>query len=602
MPSSKSVLDILKIVDDQSATDEIRTELLKSSRSTVFETKIHEIYPDINFGRKFHEVESCNTVYRCLEKVLVDKRSILFFINEYEKSQTVQIFNDYMLVQVYSRVKQLIRVFAGLMKDGTEKINTSKSHYSAMKQKIMQAFSGKKQPWFHDRVRIEKALANAFKMDPLEKAHAIRLGKQRNLKLAMGNLEVEYEQTRRNVFDMIQKFNTKRIEFEAQNGKSKMKPLSVITPGLFAIQKVASVRLLETLLSTFSVVPDEFKDLMGTVNGDDESTFVKLTDENEYPGISTEQLTDLRGLKLNLFYQTGVLKKKQNKFYNDDDDNEFQPQVGIIKMTNFLSTSQFLELSANVKKFYMTYINPDDDKSNTQQSSLINQAKYRDPVLRGYYNTEIKYLEEVIQTTTKTHWLRGLGAACCYYSISKNMKVYFNGKIVGRDTLGAMLLGHKSLSTAYQSYNYISVTGLSVSETAKIFQVTDDVLVVTLANRLTELSEKFAEKFAEIERTYQEIDKNNQAKMLEMASKITFLESNSPKQLPAVFEKYLKNGTDDYKITYWDNMKKYFGDVPLSWDNVKFSKVVSKHDFSDLRSIVNTSNKKRKLEQEIKTI
>ena len=90
--------------------------------------------------------------------------------------------------------------------------------------------------------------------------------------------------------------------------------------------------------------------------------------------------------------------------------------------------------------------------------------------------------------------------------------------------------------------------------------------------------------------------------MLEMASKITFLESNSPKQLPAVFEKYLKNGTDDYKITYWDNMKKYFGDVPLSWDNVKFSKVVSKHDFSDLRSIVNTSNKKRKLEQEIKTI
>ena len=71
------------------------------------------------------------------------------------------------------------------------------------------------------------------------------------------------------------------------------------------------------------------------------------------------------------------------------------------------------------------------------------------------------------------------------------MKVYFIGKIIGRETLGALMLGHKNLSTAYQSYNYISVTGLTVQETAKIFQVTDEHLVVTLANRLTELSERF---------------------------------------------------------------------------------------------------------------
>lgn len=598
MPTKKSILDILKIVDDEVAIEQIKTELLKSSRSSVFETKIHEIYPEIHFGRKFHEVESCNTVYRCLEKVMIDKRSILFFINEYEKSQTVQIFNDYMLVQVYNRVKQLISVFAGLRKDGTQNINTTKAHYSTMKKNLVEAFAegGKKLPWFHDRVRIETVLANAFKMDQLEKSHAIKLAKQRNSRLAMGNLEVEYEQTRRNVFDMIQKFNTKRLEFEAHVGKTKIKPLSVIMPGFFATQIVGSVRLSETVASNYSHVPDLYKDVMGTVHGDDDGTFVKLTNENDDPGLSTEQVSDLRGLKSNLFYQTGVLKKRPDKPNNEDDDYEYKPQVGVIKMTNFLSTSQYLELVANVKNFYFKYINPNNDKTNIQQSGLINQAKYRDPVLRGYYNKEITYLEEVIQTTTKTHWLRGLGAACCYYSISKNMKVFFNGKIVGRDTLGAMMLGHKTLSTAYQSYNYISVTGLTVAETAKIFQVTDEVLVVTLANQLKELLEKFAESEKNHEQRYQEIEKHSQAQILELESRISFLESNSPKQLPDVFEKYLKDETDEYKTTYWDKLKNHFGDVPLTWENVKFSKLISKHDFGDLRSFVNKSNKKRKIE------
>ena len=135
-----TVIDILKIVDDSSAIEKIQEELLKSERSALFETRIHEIYPEINFGRKFHEDESCNTAFRCLERILVDERSIAFFIKTYQKSKTVDFFNDFMLAQVYSRARLLIKAFAGLRKDGAPNINTIKTHYSSLKKKFLEFF------------------------------------------------------------------------------------------------------------------------------------------------------------------------------------------------------------------------------------------------------------------------------------------------------------------------------------------------------------------------------------------------------------------------------------------------------------------------------
>ena len=82
------------------------------------------------------------------------------------------------------------------------------------------------------------------------------------------------------------------------------------------------------------------------------------------------------------------------------------------------------------------------------------------------------------------------------------------------------------------SYNYISITGLTLQETAKIFQVTHEHLVVSIANSLTELSERFTVSEKNHERRYQEIEKNSQAQILELQARLTFLESTAPKQLP----------------------------------------------------------------------
>jgi hypothetical protein len=99
----------------------------------------------------------------------------------------------------------------------------------------------------------------------------------------------------------------------------------------------------------------------------------------------------------------------------------------------------------------------------------------------------MKFLKDDIGTNTKTHFLRALSAAMVYYTISKDNRLYFDGKLINKSQIGSMLLGHKELSKSHRSYDYITVSGLDLSEAARIFKITDEKLVSTMAAQLLQL-------------------------------------------------------------------------------------------------------------------
>jgi hypothetical protein len=99
----------------------------------------------------------------------------------------------------------------------------------------------------------------------------------------------------------------------------------------------------------------------------------------------------------------------------------------------------------------------------------------------------MQFLKDDIGTNTKTHFLRALSAAMVYYTISKDNRLYFDGKLINKSQIGSMLLGHKELSKSHRSYDYITVSGLDLGEAARIYKVTDEKLVSTMAAQLLQL-------------------------------------------------------------------------------------------------------------------
>jgi hypothetical protein len=219
-------------------------------------------------------------------------------------------------------------------------------------------------------------------------------------------------------------------------------------------------------------------------------------------------------------------------------------------------------------------------------SAEINQAKYRDPVLDMFYLKQLTFLKNEIETTTKTHYLRAVSAACTWYAISVNNRLFFNGNLLNREFVGSLILGHKSLARAWLSYNYITIEGMTVKQTAEIFQITDEKLVVTLANDLLDLQRKYTT----MQEKYESLLEKHIVRENELEKRLTFLENKTP-NLPTDFQEYNPTGTEQERLEYWTNLKTFFGDTPVTWENLKFSGKIRHHDFTTLRAFYNSKHK-----------
>jgi|GWRWMinimDraft_12_1066020.scaffolds.fasta_scaffold00022_1 hypothetical protein len=583
------------IVNILTLTPEIESKIVEEIRisrrqSKTWEQHILNHYPDIMFGKKYHHhPQFCGSPFVCLKKVVVDSRSLNFYLDRYKQSPNAIQFNAYMQSEVYMRIRHLIELFSPNLETGFNQ--SMKDHFTDMKQTLTKLFfNGTSQPWNVDRNQILELIGRTFVMTSSEKKQSLSKQAERNDRLAWQNLTVDYDQQRRNFLSMQDTF------FE-QLKEDTEKPEKILMMGCLAIMLVCGCRLLETILSKFEQVGHEQHYTLGSL--DEKELSLSITKRENYPKGSEpyKTITDLTDC---LVLQTGLLKKR----HDADESSEYQKKSGIIKMLNFSTRPKdFLHLVESVQSLYHDRVETPNETDNKQISAKINQAKYRDPILSFYYKTEIDFLSTEIGTSTKTHWLRALSIALQYYSISKDEEVLFKNKSINKSYLGALLLGHGGLSSAYQSYNYIKVKNLSsLQEISHIFKVTDENLVVTLANRFL----GFDNRMKDLQATTEETLKSYLDKEIAWESRLSFLESNSAKQLPADFPKYDPIADEGIRLEYWRKMKEFFGSIPITWENLKYSGVIKKHDFANLRALYNSDHKqtkkKVKLEQEIKTI
>ena len=104
-----TLLDILKVVDDPDLVKKIEDEMQTSVyRSPTFEERILENYNQFNFGKKHaNQKYGCTTPTKCLEKIVLDKRSVDFLLKKYNSSKSVEAFNVWVKVEVYDRIINL---------------------------------------------------------------------------------------------------------------------------------------------------------------------------------------------------------------------------------------------------------------------------------------------------------------------------------------------------------------------------------------------------------------------------------------------------------------------------------------------------------------
>ena len=109
-----SILDILKIVDDADSLQQIEKDMEKSVyRSDTFEARISDTYEQFNFGKKHANKQfGCTTPTKCLEKIILDKRTVEFLLKKYNSSKSVEAFNEWIGTEIYDRIIKLLRTFS----------------------------------------------------------------------------------------------------------------------------------------------------------------------------------------------------------------------------------------------------------------------------------------------------------------------------------------------------------------------------------------------------------------------------------------------------------------------------------------------------------
>ena len=498
-----SLLNILKIVDDEELVEQMTNEMKEKKRSQTWENRITTNYKNFKTGKKFNQGKfECYTSYKCLEKVLKDQRSVQEIQGYYEKYKNINDFNDFATKEIYFRVRKLIVIFFPNVTDNEGRVSFNQSlpmKLSDMKKYVFEAAvfvdpKGKALPWKNDFDKIREALSKAFKMTVLEKNQSIKKSSKRNAKLALANLEFDYEEQRLVALDMYKEF------YKGKNDPKYQKPKKTLLYGTLCIQLTSTSRLTEPVRSVYNNVPLENNDILGDL--EENGTFAELTPDDVYEN-HKEHSEILQSLKTQLIWQQGLLKKQSK-------NEELVIDRGVIKIVNFISVHKFLQLVRDVQEMFKAKFNR-DNKNGRQISNMMSDPKYRDQILNRYYKGTFEFFQKEIGTQTKTHFLRALGASISYYTISKNSKVFFNNKLLGRNTVGAMILGHSVLGSAFNSYDYITITGRTVQETAEIFQVTDENLVVTLSNRILQLEKAFTEQTKQIQLLQESLPKPDES-------------------------------------------------------------------------------------------
>ena len=477
-----SLVKILKIADDEESLETISQEVRTTKqRSKIWEDRITSVYENFTTGKKLDQGDfDCYTAYKCLEKIIKDSRSVEEIVGYWKRFKSVDKFNEFMTNEIYARVRKLIAAFFPPVtnkKTGQTSFNQSlNSKLSDMKLYVFEShvFDLQSMPWKKDVAQIIEALGSAFKKTKLEKKQSQAKAKKRNDRLALSNLEFVYEEQRLIALELHRTFYQ----------KENMKPKLRLYYGTYCAQMSGILRLSEPVRSDFSRVPGEYKDVLGDMS--EEGTYAELTPSDSVAGLQFETLSSL---KSQVILQRKVLKKKKK---------DLELDAGNVKFVSFLTTEQFLKLVDDVRELFDSLYNGDPEDGRAI-SNFMSYPKYRDEILNKYWPDTIRFFEDDIETQTKTHFLRALSAAVAYYLISKYGKLFFNGKLLNRSTVGAILLGHSELGSAFQSYDYITVTGQTYEEAKEMFQITDENLVVTLANRLVQLEKQFETYKEEVE-------------------------------------------------------------------------------------------------------
>ena len=486
-----NLINVLSV--PQETLDQISVELKptldgkkKTTQSTTWVKWVKEYVEDMEFKRSADDPK-CFTAYTCLEKIIeLSKDEILAKAKEYKDGED---FDEFMQVDIYSRILILMHVLTPeVLKKGKISVNNSISkRYKQMKILFKYIFRG-----LPNISRLMETVNRTFAKTKDEQKKINKKNSEANKALGFNNTVLSYQQLSSDAHEMYQTFIICMTEYK-HNTKAENKILFQTGNQLAVLS--SSCRPGAPLRSGFETVPEMYNNRLGSVSP--EQSFTTLTEDTK--NLPVERQEKLLELRQSLVFQTGVLKKKKSEIGQTD--------YGSIRIVNFLSVEQFLELIRLLKILFnhltvnwLENRKIDGDKI----SAWISDAVPRDAVLLKYQGKLIEKINNVGKQT-RTHLWRAIGAAVSVWRLShEKSKSLFGDNVLNNNQLYAIILSHQEFSQATQAYQYIQVEGLSRTEVVQTLTVSESTLIVELYTKITIL-EKECQRIAIAEKMNQDL-------------------------------------------------------------------------------------------------